>query len=62
MGVLTLPSLLSAYSESRPPRAAAILVLISGVLITVALSRKTNGYAIQDIPEVFMSVFNRYLG
>lgn len=61
VGVLAIPSLLSAFSESRPPRAGAILVLIAGVLVAVALTRKTGGYTFDEVPEVFMSVIKRYL-
>jgi len=61
LGVLTIPSLLSAYSESRAPRAAAIIVLISGVLIVVALANKAGGYTIAEIPDVIFRVIGRYL-
>lgn len=58
---MTVPAMLTAYTEGRTPRAAAILVLISGVLIVLALSRHPNGYDIADIPNVFVRVFDRYL-
>ncbi len=61
VGVLAIPSLLSAFSESRPPRAGAILVLIAGVLVAVALTRKPGGYTFDQVPEVVMSVIKRYL-
>lgn len=56
MGVLAIPSLLGAYSEGRAPRAGAIMVLISGVLIVVALSQKPQGYTFAEIPQVFIRV------
>jgi len=62
VGILAIPALLAAFSESRPPRTGAILVLIAGVLLAVALSRKTGGYRIDQIPEIFMSVIKRYIG
>lgn len=61
IAVMTVPAMLTAYTEGRTPRAAAILVLISGVLIVLALSRHPNGYDIADIPNVFVRVFDRYL-
>jgi hypothetical protein len=61
-GTLAIPALLSAYSESRAPRSGAILVLISGVLLAVALTNKGGGYRLDDVPEVFMSVIKRYIG
>ena len=54
--VLSLPSIAGAYAENRAPRAAAIIVLIGGVLIAVALTQKPNGYTFADIPHVFMRV------
>lgn len=61
LGVLTVPSLLSAFSESRAPRVAAILVLISATLIALALTRKPEGYSISEIPHVYKRVLDRYL-
>jgi hypothetical protein len=62
IGVMAIPALLAAYSESRAPRTGAILVLIAGVLLAVALSRKGGGYSIDEIPNIFMLVIKRYLG
>ena len=60
LGALSIPSLLSAYSESRAPRAGAVIVLVSGVLIVVAWSRHAAGYSFAEIPDVFMRVIGRY--
>ena len=62
VGVLAIPSLLAAYSESRPPRIGAVLVLISGVLFAVALTQKSGGYRLDEVPDVILSVIKRYLG
>lgn len=61
LAVMTIPSLLSAYSESRAPRAASIVVLIAGVLIVIALTNKAGGYTIAEIPDVIFRVIGRYL-
>ena len=58
--VLAIPSLLSAFAESRPPRAGAILVLIGGVLVVVALTNRGSGYSFAEIPDVFMRVIGRF--
>ncbi len=60
IAVLTLPAMLTAYTEGRTPRAAAIMVLIAGVLIVMALDRYPDGYSIADIPNAFVRVFDRY--
>ena len=59
--VLSFPSLLAAYAESRAPRAGAIMILIGGVLIIVALTRHGQGYTFADIPDVFVRVISRYI-
>lgn len=61
VGVLTVPSLFSAFMDGRAPRAGAIVALIAGVLIAVAVSQKPGGYAIADIPDAFLRVFARYM-
>lgn len=59
IGVLAIPSLLSAYAESRAPRMGAIFVLISGVLIVLAVKNKAGGYEIAQLPDVFFRVIGR---
>jgi hypothetical protein len=56
LGALAIPSLLAAFSEGRAPRIGAILVLISGVLLVLAISGKPGGYEIADIPQAFYRV------
>ena len=57
---LSIPSLLAAFTESRPPRAGAIMVLVGGVLIVVALSRTTQTYTFAEIPDLFLRVIGRF--
>jgi hypothetical protein len=61
IGALAIPSLIGAFSENRPPRAASILFMIGGTLIVVALTRNPVGYAVSDIPDLFVRVIGRYL-
>ncbi len=61
VAVLAVPSVISAFSESRAPRAAAILFLIGGTLIVVALTQGTTRYSMADLPEVLSRVIARYL-
>lgn len=53
---LSIPSLLAAYSESRPPRTGAIMLLIGGVLLTIAITQKAGGYKFDQIPHIFVQV------
>ncbi|PRY21756.1 hypothetical protein CLV78_10825 [Aliiruegeria haliotis] len=61
IGILAVPALLGAYSEGRPPRAAAILVMIGGGLVAIAVMKQPGGYSFGQIPSVFASVVGNYL-
>lgn len=61
LGVLTIPSLLAAWTEGRAPRLGAIMLLASAGLITVALTQRPGGYAFDEIPSVMMYVVGRYV-
>lgn len=61
LGVLAIPSILSALSDGRAPRTASIVVLIAGVLVIVALQTKGGGYRVTDIPQAFYTVIGRYI-
>lgn len=57
----SIPSIMGAIADGRVPRAAAIAVLVGGGLIAIAISNKPSGYAINDIPRVFVDVIGRYI-
>lgn len=57
----TFPAVISAFSEGRAPRSAAILVMIGGGLIALALYSQPGGYTFASIPDVFVRVVGRYL-
>lgn len=57
----SVPSIMGALADGRVPRAAAIAVLVGGGLIALAINEKPSGYAIQDIPTVFVDVVGRYI-
>ncbi|MGB4827068.1 MAG: hypothetical protein WBP18_07280 [Paracoccaceae bacterium] len=61
LAVLTIPSLLSAWTESRAPRFGAIMLMASAGLIAVALSQKPGGYTFGDIPKTMLNVVGRYV-
>lgn len=57
----SVPSVLSALSERRPPRASVVTILIAIGLITYAVMMKPGGYAIDEIPDAFFRVLGRLL-
>jgi len=54
-----IPALVSAYSDSRRPRAAAVAFVLGGGLIALAVTSKPGGYEIGDVPEVVATVVAR---
>ena len=54
--VFSIPAMLSAFVDGRAPRASAIVLLIGGALVWLAIEQKPGGYTIQDIPEAFVRV------
>ena len=61
IGCLSIPAMFSAFSEGRAPRGAAIMVLIGGGLMALAVSQEPTGYAMSEIPEVITRVVARYI-
>jgi len=61
VGLLAFPALLSAFSEGRPPRTAAIMVMIAAGLVVTALIQKPSGYSFGQTPQIFMDVIGRYV-
>tara|TARA_R110002095_G_scaffold201901_1_gene183037 strand:+ start:392 stop:616 length:225 start_codon:yes stop_codon:yes gene_type:complete len=61
IGALSIPSILSALSDKRAPRASALTILIAGGLILYAAQNKPQGYALDQVPDVFVDVVARYM-
>ncbi|MEP3674096.1 hypothetical protein [Sulfitobacter sp.] len=57
----SVPSILSALSDKRAPRASAITILIAGGLILFAVQGKPGGYTFEQMPDVFVNVIARYM-
>jgi hypothetical protein len=61
LAVLSVPSIMSAITDGRAPRASALTILIGGGLILYAIQNHPGGFAMADIPDVFVRVAARYL-
>ena len=57
----SVPSILSAVSDGRAPRASAITILIAGGLILLAIQTQPGGYTLQEIPDVFVRVIAPFI-
>ena len=53
---LSFFALVSAFSASRPPRAAAVLVVTGGALVVWAIHDRPGGYEFGDVPGAFVRV------
>ena len=56
LAVLSVPSLLNAWTEGRAPRFGALIGLTGVVLIGIAASRNPGGYGFEDIIPAFNRV------
>ncbi|KQB11651.1 hypothetical protein H9N28_15360 [Rhodobacter capsulatus] len=61
VSAFAIPAVLSAFADSRPPRAAALAVMIGGGLILLAMATKPGGYTPGQIPETFARILARFL-
>lgn len=59
--VMAIPSVMSAFSDGRAPRAAAILVMIGGGLVALAVNNQPGGYTLNDVPHAFVRVIGSFL-
>ncbi|WP_415401431.1 hypothetical protein [Tateyamaria sp. SN3-11] len=57
----SIPSVLSAISDRRAPRASAVTILIAGGLILLAVQTQPGGYTLQEIPDVFVRVIAQFI-
>ncbi|MEM6303727.1 MAG: hypothetical protein AAF744_03350 [Pseudomonadota bacterium] len=61
IGGFSIPSILSALSDRRAPRASALTILISGGLILYAINERPGGLTLEQIPDIFVNVLARYM-
>lgn len=61
ISAFSVPSILSALSDSRAPRASAVTILIGGGLILYAVQMVPGGYALEDIPDVLTRTMGKFL-
>ena len=54
--VFSVPSLIAALIDRRPPRMAALTAIVAGGLIVYTLQNKPGVYIVRDVPDVFIRV------
>ncbi|WP_137701116.1 hypothetical protein [Marimonas lutisalis] len=61
LGVFSIPAFVSALSDRRAPRVAAIAVIVAGALLAWSVTQKPGGYRIDQIPDVVVHLIARYV-
>lgn len=60
--LLSIPSVLSALSESRPPRVSLIVIVAGGGMLLYAMMNKPGGYTAQSMAEAVYRVIGALVG
>jgi hypothetical protein len=61
LSVMSVPAIVSAWSDGRVPRVASVVLLLGGGLMLWANSLKVGGYAFDDIPHLIVQVVGRFI-
>lgn len=56
--LLAVPAVISAFTEGRAPRVAAVLFIAGGSCLAIAFAKKPGGYSFAEVPSVFTSVIS----
>ncbi len=62
IGGLSIPAVISAFSQGNPPRMAMILAMAGGGLVVAAMAQNPNGYSFETVPRVFGEVIREVVG
>jgi formate-dependent nitrite reductase membrane component NrfD len=61
LAVMSVPSLLAAWAESRAPRIGLVLAVAAIGMIVTALMTRPGGYSLSEVPTVMLGVVSRGL-
>lgn len=59
---LSVPAIVSAFSDERTPRYPALIILIGVVMMTYAINGRPGAFNFDTLPDVFAKVIGRYIG
>lgn len=62
LALLSVPAMISAFSDGRSPRLAIVLAVAGGVLFLFAMTMSPIPYRATDIPQAGLRVLARLLG
>lgn len=55
--VLSIPAMVSAFMDSRTPRAPALIIMIGVLMIAFAVRERPMAYSLETIPDVILRVY-----
>jgi len=61
LGILSVPSMVSAWSEGHVPRVASVVAILAGALMVWAHSQKAGGYTFDEIPHLIVKVVGKFI-
>jgi len=61
IAVLSIPAMVSAFSDSRTPRVPAIIILIGGLMIGYAINERPGAYSLETFPDTFVRVVGKVI-
>ena len=59
VAILSIPAMVSAFSDNRSPRVPAIIIIIGGLMIGYAMNEKPGAYSFETFPDVFVRVIGK---
>ncbi len=54
--VFSVPSIISALSDGRAPRVAAVVLIAAGSLVLYAIQQHPGDFRLEEIPNAFIRV------
>ena len=55
--VLSIPAMVSAFMDSRTPRAPALIIMIGALMIAYAVRERPMTYSFETIPDAILRVY-----
>ncbi|SPF77681.1 hypothetical protein [Pseudoprimorskyibacter insulae] len=59
--ILAIPAIISAMSERRAPRVAALVLIGGGALVVYAFRSKEGGYTAEELPMVLYTMIGKLM-
>ncbi|MCR8549373.1 hypothetical protein M4578_16195 [Salipiger sp. P9] len=61
LAVIAIPAIISAYSDSRPPRVGAVVAVAAAAVLLHGNTKQPGGYRLTDIPTAVYGVIGEMI-